>query len=387
MRLYRLALLLLAIGWIILTAILFTRAIDDGAPFLTVRFASVAGMLWLLIGAALPLAIALSGIRAGRARARRIERAAALIEGTAIVDRRGRVLWHNAAAARMIERERLSAPVAGLVDRALRGGRTMTQTLTVRDGVHFAIQAQPIDQHSAVVTSRPVIGTEGQAAFYDNFIRRIVHDMRNPLAGIIGHAANLSGAETIDADSWRASARIIETEANRLTRLVDSMLFDARLSYVPPQWTRVDLIDLLEDAVYRQDERAIREGKALSIDAPNAAMPIEADRDLLLRAFQNLIDNGLKYSGAGGTVRIVLQFHDDGCQVRVEDDGIGIPPEYLPDRIFEPMVRVSGDGGGTGLGLSIVRKIVELHGGTIHADSRVGVGTTMIVDLPGMRTK
>ncbi|MDZ4770939.1 MAG: hypothetical protein SGJ24_17575, partial [Chloroflexota bacterium] len=99
MRLYRLALLLLAIGWIILTAILFTRAIDDGAPFLTVRFASVAGMLWLLIGAALPLAIALSGIRAGRARARRIERAAALIEGTAIVDRRGRVLWHNAAAA------------------------------------------------------------------------------------------------------------------------------------------------------------------------------------------------------------------------------------------------------------------------------------------------
>jgi signal transduction histidine kinase len=160
------------------------------------------------------------------------------------------------------------------------------------------------------------------------------------------------------------------------------MLFDARLAYVPLNVQPLDLVDLLEEAIFAQEERALREGKTLHMDTPTQTMRMEGDRDLLVRAFENLIDNSLKYSGEGGRLTILLDATPGGYAIRFKDNGEGIPPEYLPDRIFEPLVRARAQGSGSGLGLSIVRKIIEMHGGSISAQSRLGVGTTMLVELP-----
>ena len=217
--------------------------------------------------------------------------------------------------------------------------------------------------------------------FYENFIRRIVHDLRNPLAAIIGHAANLSQAPTVEPEAWRKSIHTIENEAQRLTRLVDSMLFDARLAYVPLQPQTIDFADVLEEALYTHEDRAAREGKSLSLNVPPNPTPFEGDRDLLLRAFENLIDNSLKYSREGCAVTVRLIDAPTYYVVTVQDNGDGIPPDYLPERIFEPLVRARQAGSGSGLGLSIVRKIIEMHGGSINAQSRLGTGTTMTVRL------
>ncbi|PJF24117.1 MAG: hypothetical protein CUN53_19450, partial [Phototrophicales bacterium] len=174
--------------------------------------------------------------------------------------------------------------------------------------------------------------------------------MRNPLAAIIGHAANLRQSVAVEPENWRKSAVTIEDEAQRLARLVDSMLFDARLAYVPLALGMLDLADVLEEALYAHDERAQRDGKSLEMDAPPGSMPLEGDRDLLVRAFENLIDNGLKYSGADGRVSIRLEAQPSQYVIQFVDNGEGIPAEYLPDRIFEPLVRARSHGSGSGLG-------------------------------------
>jgi signal transduction histidine kinase len=160
------------------------------------------------------------------------------------------------------------------------------------------------------------------------------------------------------------------------------MLFDARLAYVPLEMQSLDLADVLEEALYAHDERAEREGKSLAMDTPTVPMRLEADRDLLTRAFENLIDNSLKYSGEGGRLHIRLQSQPNVYLIEFADNGEGIPPEYLPDRIFEPLVRARSHGSGSGLGLSVARKIFEIHGGTITVQSQIGIGTTMTVRLP-----
>jgi signal transduction histidine kinase len=158
------------------------------------------------------------------------------------------------------------------------------------------------------------------------------------------------------------------------------MLFDARLSYVPLALEALDLADVIEEVFFQHDERAIREGKTIEIETVPA--PFEGDRDLLVRAISNLVDNSLKYSSAGAVVRLTLESTSSDYLLKVGDTGDGIPPEYLPNRIFEALVRVRAKDGGSGLGLSIVKKIVELHGGQIAVESALGKGTLITLCLP-----
>jgi signal transduction histidine kinase len=111
-----------------------------------------------------------------------------------------------------------------------------------------------------------------------------------------------------------------------------------------------------------------------------ASAPFEGDRDLLVRALSNLVDNSLKYGATH--VQITLEANDQLYALKVIDNGEGIPPEFLPDRLFEPLVRVRAKGGGSGLGLSMVKKIVSLHNGTITAHSTLGKGSTFTLCLP-----
>ncbi|MEO0566068.1 MAG: HAMP domain-containing sensor histidine kinase, partial [Chloroflexota bacterium] len=217
---------------------------------------------------------------------------------------------------------------------------------------------------------------------YDHFIRRIVHDMRNPLAGIIGHAANLRHLSPDDGEGLAKSAAVIENEAQRLARLVDSMLFDARLAYIPLTIETFDVMDIVEEAMFAHDETAAERDVSIEVQAPPEALPFSGDRDLLVRAVSNLIDNSIKYSGEGGQVLVRVGRKGTTYLIAIRDNGPGIPPDYLPDRIFEAFVRAGAGGNGSGLGLSIVRKIARMHGGDVQAKSALGEGTQMLITLP-----
>ena len=309
-----------------------------------------------------------------------------LIEGVALFDQQQKLMWANAAGRRYLLQS--SAPrteVTRLLQRSVESRRSTAQSLTLSETERINVQVAPTPDGAYSVIARP-LQNESDAAtlFYERFMRRIVHDMRNPLAAVIAHAGNLRALEDgqSSATDWRATAYTIETEAQRLTRLVDSLLFDARLSYVPPALQKLDLLDLIEEVYFQHDERAIREGKTLEIDSSLKSAPLEGDQDLLARALSNLVDNSLKYSRSGAQIRVSLEKADDQYVIRVVDTGDGIPPELLPDKIFEALVRGRPHDSGSGLGLSIVKKIVELHHGSISAESIVGKGTIITLWLP-----
>ncbi len=306
-------------------------------------------------------------------------------EGVALIDRRMRLQWYNDVAERQfVKGDSVEAAVAQLARRARDMGKVAAQSMTV-DETRVVVQATPMPNGDVGLITRAQASENGaNNDFYERFMRRIVHDMRNPLAAIIAHASNLQTAPDFERANATRTAQTIETEAQRLTRLVDSILFDARLSHMPLVLQRLDMRDVLEEVYYQHDERAEREGKSLEFETPPHSMPINGDRDLLVRAIGNLVDNALKYSARGAIVRIDGEMSPGHIVVKVIDNGEGIPPEFLPDRIFEALVRVRHRDGasGSGLGLNIVRKIAEMHGGTIMAESRLGHGTTMTLVMP-----
>lgn len=382
---YRLLFTVGLLGWIFFSLILNAYAESMQTALISVRVVSEGVLIWLMIGAGLVVAALLRLIRLRRTHSALIRQFTALSahldEGIILCDRWGKPRWHNATAQPFIQKGAKDNLAAWVKQQRESNGGVIRQTVTLSEEERFTVQVAPVDKQMYAVIYRPQNAGAAKNTFYENFIRRIVHDLRNPLAAIIGHAANLSQAPTIEPEAWRKSIHTIESEAQRLTRLVDSMLFDARLAYVPLQPQMIDLADVLEEAVYTHEDRAAREDKTLRLNLPPEPASILGDRDLLLRVFENLVDNSLKYSREGAIISAQLTDTGGGYVVTVQDNGDGIAAEYLPDRIFEPLVRARQTGSGSGLGLSIVRKIIEMHGGNISAQSRLGVGTTMTVRL------
>ncbi|NDJ52169.1 MAG: HAMP domain-containing histidine kinase [Chloroflexi bacterium] len=359
---------------------------NEVLPLVRIRFATIPALIWAVTGLILLLlAIALRPKPHTNTRIAGdlIHAAHYFTEGVAVLNAKGAVVWSNQVAEHvMLSDGHPNSAIMNLVERAQANQRVTLQPIDVNENLRYAIQAIPQpDGQTLTLLCRPIRASE-ERRFYKNFIHRIVHDMRNPLAAIIAHASNLQQSPSVDEAGWRKSASTIEGEAQRLARLVDSMLFDARLAYVPLQPQRLDLVDVLEEALFARDEEAMEHGKSIELEAPSGSLILEADRDLLVRAFVNIIDNSLKYSGPEGHVRIEVDRGASGYIIRFVDNGDGIPPEYLPHRIFEPLVRGRSQGSGSGLGLSITKKIIEMHQGSINASSEIGTGTTMTVRLP-----
>lgn len=315
----------------------------------------------------------------------------ALDAGIALSDRRGRTIYINERGSEWLLPSPAGRRTAPFLRQELRDSvrqvaqkkRPITQVLPISEGVRLAVQITWLRRNRIGVTAQRIGSEIGSNRFYEQFLRRIVHDMRNPLAGIIAHAGNLRAEESLTKEAVQHTAQIIENEAQRLTRLVDSLLFDARLSFVPPALAPLDLVDVAEDVLYQYEERATQESKYLVLEMP-ASASFHGDRDMLTRALSNLVDNSLKYSREGALIQISLE-HDEsasGYRLCVRDSGSGIPPNFLPDKVFEPLVRAHAKESGSGLGLSIVKRVVELHGGTVQAESTLGKGTTITLWLP-----
>jgi signal transduction histidine kinase len=175
-------------------------------------------------------------------------------------------------------------------------------------------------------------------------------------------------------------------EVERLTRLAEQLLFLCRedAGLIPLAATTVRLDDLVADAV--EHMRAVAEAKGLTLqcDHPEAC-PIRGDADHLRRLHFNLLDNAIKFTPAGGTIRVTVDRSDGEARVVVQDAGIGIPAEHLP-HLFQRFYRVDpargGEADGIGLGLAICRSIAEAHGGHIRIDSIVGQGTRATLAVP-----
>jgi len=216
------------------------------------------------------------------------------------------------------------------------------------------------------------------------FLRRLDHELKNPLTAILAGLANLSIAETSKDRS--ASLNSVQTQVGRLRQLVAELRKLSELETRPLDLGPIDMTELLEDSFSLAKEHPEVGERVLSISIPRAPWPlpsINGDRDLLILAIHNLLDNAIKFTHPGDTIE--MRAFEDGNQVVIEvaDTGPGIPEEDVA-HVWEELYRGTGARGiqGSGLGLALVRAIVSRHEGDIDLRSRPGEGTVLMLRLP-----
>ncbi len=224
------------------------------------------------------------------------------------------------------------------------------------------------------------------------FFANLSHEFRTPLTLIIGPVE--SAAETLRSGGHAADADDLATalsSAQRLQRLIDQLLDLARLEgqALPFEPREGDLVAFTREIVRGFAPLAEARGLTLAFEAPGAPVHVRFDVDALEKVVFNLVANAVKFTREGGriAVRVGTQPGTDGAQalVSVRDSGVGVAPEMLPllfDRFFQASPHHARSG--AGIGLSLTKELVELHGGRIEVESKVGFGSTFTVLLPGI---
>lgn len=234
--------------------------------------------------------------------------------------------------------------------------------------------------------ARDITGRREIDRMKDEFISMVSHELRTPLASMRGSLGLVAGGLTgaLDARGQRLVEIAIQN-TDRLVRLVDDILDTERIAAgkLPVSLQRVDAAELMERAAEPLRHMADRAGVVLSVDPLPAAL--RADPDRVIQTLTNLLANAIKFSPAGGAVRLDAQERGARVHFRVADQGPGIPHDRR-EVIFEPFRQLdSSDSrrkGGTGLGLAICRSIVREHGGDIWVEDAPGGGSVFCFTLP-----
>ncbi len=222
------------------------------------------------------------------------------------------------------------------------------------------------------------------AADKRRFLRRLDHELKNPLTAIRAGLANL--AETHLEDGQIQALSSVEAQTLRLSQLSSDLRKLAELETRPLERSAVNIVDMLQEAyslALDQPNAAYRQMKLSIPQVPWPLPSIQGDRDLLFLAVHNLLDNAIKFTQPGNTIE--LRSFEDGSSLVVEvaDTGQGIPEDEL-GHIGEELYRGKGARGipGNGLGLALVNSIVNRHGGKVNLRSREGKGTVVTLRLP-----
>jgi two-component system, OmpR family, phosphate regulon sensor histidine kinase PhoR len=225
-----------------------------------------------------------------------------------------------------------------------------------------------------------------------DFVANVSHELRTPLAALTGFIDTLQGPARDDPAARERFLGIMQAQAWRMARLIDDLLSLSRIETRAHQRpdTPVDLNPIVRQVVDGLQTLARDRDVAIEISAPPDPLVVLGDRDELIRLFENLIENGLKYGASGKRLDIALAragtTDDKGeARVSVRDHGPGIAAEHLPrltERFYRVDVGESRAQGGTGLGLALVKHILNRHQGRLTIDSREGEGATFTIRLP-----
>ena len=328
-----------------------------------------------------------------------------------LLDRAGRVIHLNAPAAQLAPALRKNE----LAQFALRSPEIITAlreaiaTTEPRRAVY--LDHVPVDRWmELIITPVPVPTLFGGTdkcmlmTFHDqtplrrveemraDFVANASHELRTPLAALSGFIDTLQGQAKDDAKARERFLAIMRAQATRMARLIDDLLSLSRVElseHVRPD-TMVDLVPTIRQVADGLEPLARERDVTVETNLPKAPVMIAGDHEELLRVFENLIENALKYGASGGKVVVSLVTAPSGdgapeIRVMVRDFGPGIAPEHLP-RLTERFYRVDvGDSrsqGGTGLGLSLVRHILNRHRGRLLIESEPNQGATFTACFP-----
>lgn len=321
------------------------------------------------------------------------------------VDRSGRLLFLNRAAEELfglrspqvLRRHLLEIirhhELDQLLAEVLTTGETREKETRLFPGREqiFGVYLSPIFEpegkiNGAVILCRDLTNLKRLEQIRAEFVANVSHELRTPLTSIRGFVETLLNGSLEDARVSRRFLQIIQTEAERLQRLIDELLFLSHLeSKKEPPSEKAELKEVLAEVEKVLGPSAAKKGVTLDFFTPEPLPSLKISKDFLEQVCLNLIENGIKYTPAGGKVEVSAERIGERVAVTVADTGIGIPAEGL-SRLFERFYRVdkarSREMGGTGLGLTIVKHILELYQGKIMVSSTLGKGSTFTFTLP-----
>jgi signal transduction histidine kinase len=323
----------------------------------------------------------------------------ALDSGVIVVDAADRAILVNPAARAMgvLDVDRIAFPDLLGVARTARERRTVLTALVDlpigrlgREPIALSVTGVPLtaDENAPAQSVALMLSDVSEQrrleAVRRDFVANVSHELKTPITAVRAHLENLlDGVEQPNPETLQ----VMLAQSERLGRLVEQLLDLSKLESgeVPLRREGVPLGPVVREVISEIDVARADRGVAVQSDVPDDLPTVDADRERLHQVLFNLVDNAIRFTPAGGEVRIEAHRHDGSVEVSVADTGVGIPAEALP-RLFERFYRVDsararGDGG-TGIGLAIARSVVEAHGGTISAESEPGHGSTFTFDLP-----
>ncbi|MDR0357297.1 MAG: cell wall metabolism sensor histidine kinase WalK [Clostridiales Family XIII bacterium] len=227
-----------------------------------------------------------------------------------------------------------------------------------------------------------------------DFVANVSHELKTPLTSIKGYTETLLEGGAEDAETAKEFLEIINSETDRMNRLVKDLLQLSRLDTKQQKWYKEesDIVALVRTAVKKIDmfAKSKRQHVNLIFDRDLSIM-LNMDRDRIEQVALNILSNSIKYTQEGGRIDVDVFRKGDEVKIVVMDNGIGIPEKEL-SRVFERFFRVdrsrsSRSMGGTGLGLAISKQIIEEHKGSIDIESILGKGTMVVVALPLPRVR
>ncbi|WP_422929267.1 hybrid sensor histidine kinase/response regulator [Singulisphaera sp. PoT] len=221
----------------------------------------------------------------------------------------------------------------------------------------------------------------------DEFLAMLAHELRNPLAPIRNSVGLMRRLKA--GDSGLDEVRdVLDRQVGHMSRLIEDLLDVARITRgrIELRTEPVELVAAARDAARSVVPTMKGRGQSFLADLPDSPLMIRADPTRIEQVVTNLLANASKYTERGGTIRLSVERRPSEAVVRIRDDGVGIDPRILP-RIFDLFAQadrtLDRSQGGLGIGLTIVKRLVELHGGTVEALSEgPGTGTEMLIRLP-----
>lgn len=411
-RLRNAAVILLVAGLVLAAMTVFGELPAPRALVAFICIVAAALVPWRLRGAdiVIPASLASNPVEAPAV--------AAIVAGvpdpTVLLDRAGRVIHLNAAAAQFAPALRKGEPAQFALRSPEIVGALREAIATVEPRRASFQDRAPVERWMELTITPVAMPTTFGGkdhcmlmSFHDqtplrrieemraDFVANASHELRTPLAALSGFIDTLQGPARDDPKARERFLGIMHAQATRMARLIDDLLSLSRVelsAHVRPD-TCIDLVPIIRQVADGLEVLAKERGVAIATELPREGAIVAGDREELLRVFENLIENALKYGASGGRVEVSLSGGEEGApeyRVTVRDFGPGIPPEHLP-RLTERFYRVSvGDSraqGGTGLGLSLVKHILNRHRGRLVIDSTYGEGAAFTACLPQARPR
>jgi two-component system phosphate regulon sensor histidine kinase PhoR len=328
----------------------------------------------------------------------RLRRAAqAMPDGVVLLDAHAAIEWCNDNAAAMLSldvRSDIGRPLAnlvrdpGFVDALASPLGESGRTVRVPAGTSLlSVRLIRYGEAQTLMLVRDVTQAERVETMRRDFVANVSHELRTPLTVLAGFLETVRELK-LDPQRTRDYLAMMSEQADRMRRIIDDLLSLSVLeSAPPPAMERVRVAPLLERL--RADAIALSGGRhAIALEGTPSLDLLGAESELA-SAFGNLLSNAVRYTPAGGTVKIVWRDGPHGASFTVEDSGPGIPAEHLP-RLTERFYRVdrgrSRETGGTGLGLAIVKHALARHQAALEIESSVGTGSRFTARFPSQRT-